>query len=355
MKILIPVALAIVLSLVVAAHSDAQRRLGVPVDTCDTAFNGICEEPRADEEAMCLLRTDRADCVGRRRSINDAGVFFGRDDRILMDTGVFPWSAIGLLSTQGGRCTGTLVAPDVVLTAAHCLVGRRGIAQEGTFITAQSHLRGPFTAQMIDSRILPTLRTDSDMDASLRENVDWALVRLDRPIGAELGYLDVELVRDNRPIRRDLISAIAMLIITAVAAASTQGRTRVVLAGLAVIGGLVLIVFSYRTLLGEDPRQEPLWQAGYSWDTGNNLSGSEECELRGFTETGLIAHACDTVDGDSGSPLLVRRGEGWAIIGVVSYTSKSWHMNAPGRLRGEAAYAVSASSFPDPQSAFESR
>lgn len=342
--------LGLVLSLLTPASGQAQN---FGVDTCSSAFNGICEDSRRGGEAMCRPGTDRADCAGRQRSLNDPGAFFGRDDRILMDTSVFPWSTIGLLSSSGGQCTATLVAPDIALTAAHCLIGPSGIASEGTFVTARSHPRGPFSANLTGSRILDTLRTEADMDENLRENVDWALVQLDRPIGAELGYLAVELVQDNRPIRRDLISAMAMLIITAVAAAATQGRTRLALAGLAITGGLVLSIFSYRTVFGEDPRQEPLWQAGYSWDTGDNLSGSEECELRGFTRSGLIAHACDTVDGDSGSPLLVRRGDGWAIIGVISYTSKSWSIHAPGRLTGENAYAVSATSFPDPQSAFD--
>lgn len=39
-----------------------------------------------------------------------------------VDTGV---NAVGLLSLQkGGGCTGTLIAADLVLTAAHCLLGR---------------------------------------------------------------------------------------------------------------------------------------------------------------------------------------------------------------------------------------
>ncbi|MEH2348724.1 MAG: trypsin-like serine protease [Nostoc sp.] len=51
----------------------------------------------------------------------------GSDDRIPMTSRDYPWSAIGKIegiSADGGgySCTGTLIAEDVVLTNAHCVV-----------------------------------------------------------------------------------------------------------------------------------------------------------------------------------------------------------------------------------------
>jgi V8-like Glu-specific endopeptidase len=50
----------------------------------------------------------------------------GDDDRVRIDDRGAPWSAIGQVNIGGyrraGQCTGTLIAPDVVLTAAHCVV-----------------------------------------------------------------------------------------------------------------------------------------------------------------------------------------------------------------------------------------
>jgi protease YdgD len=48
------------------------------------------------------------------------------DRRIALDPDVPPWSAVAKVQTNTGiHCTGVLVAPATVLTAAHCLYNRR--------------------------------------------------------------------------------------------------------------------------------------------------------------------------------------------------------------------------------------
>ena len=50
----------------------------------------------------------------------------GEDDRTILEDQGPPWDAVGQVNIGGfrtsGQCTGTLVAPDRVVTAAHCIV-----------------------------------------------------------------------------------------------------------------------------------------------------------------------------------------------------------------------------------------
>ena len=98
---------------------------------------------------------------------------------------------------------------------------------------------------------------------------DWALVVLDRDLGNDVGYLNVHQLNGT-----DL---------------SEIGRS-----------GLIVN------------------QAGYSWDTGDNLSGNVGCRIVEAFGDNSILHECDTAQGDSGSPFLLNVDGEWKIVAVDS-------------------------------------
>lgn len=101
-----------------------------------------------------------------------------------------PWTAVGRLDMQdGGFCTATLIATDLVLTAAHCTFDpdthRARSPRELTF-------RAGFRNGLAQSerRVIQIARPDSyvsDDDSTARHiSADVALLRLARPIGSHI-------------------------------------------------------------------------------------------------------------------------------------------------------------------------
>ncbi|MCY4180346.1 MAG: trypsin-like serine protease [Litoreibacter sp.] len=96
------------------------------------------------------------------------------------------WQAVGRLNIgQSGFCTGTLIAPDLVLTAAHCLydleTGRRVDDSEIEFLAGWRNGRASAYRGVRQSvaHFSYAFRTREDQD---RIGADLALLELDQPI-----------------------------------------------------------------------------------------------------------------------------------------------------------------------------
>lgn len=231
-------------------------------DRCETAFNGVCEEP-GHGDGHCAARTDRSDCHGRDRPLTINDHFFGHDDRVLVPPADLPWRFVGRLSLDAGEsCTATLIGPNVIVTAAHC-IHDNGRLNAGARFTAAGGGSARVIAYYIDRHFDYTrFTTTNDIDG-----LDWALLRLDQPLGDRVGFAGVQ----------NLIG---------------RGNQRALAAD--------------------------LMQAGYSWDTGEHLSGNLRCHMVTINRDNTFAHECDTTRGDSGSSFIVRNGQGYDVIGVDS-------------------------------------
>jgi protease YdgD len=242
-------------------------------NACEYAFNGICDEPASASAAgtgRCPARSDTADCAGRQRPPGARDHFFGEDQRILIRATGLPWSATGLLALPDGSCTGILIGPNLVATAAHCLVGEAGAPLKATTFRAGAWGDTQLGQAIVIGQTVSPDYTPQARPAGQGNGNDWAIVTLDRDLGAEVGFV--------RPYVLDK-------------------------ADLA------------RIARGEEYR---LSQAGYSWDTGSWLSGHMDCRIVTALPDGSILHTCDTTRGDSGSPLLMQVGGEWRLIAVDS-------------------------------------
>ncbi|MBB4285227.1 trypsin-like serine peptidase [Roseospira goensis] len=165
----------------------------------------------------------------------------------------WPWRAIGRVNRNtGGFCTGTLIAPDLVLTAGHCLEsGRVGQLPPESLHFVAAYRFGDYDAH---GRIAAIHRPVADGPRG-----DFALLRLTEAL-------------DIRP-----------LPLTAPPADPTP------------------IAVHARVLL-----------AGYSQDRPHLLAIDDACFMLGLRTDALWRHDCDGPKGSSGGPILVGAEEGGA-------------------------------------------
>lgn len=182
------------------------------------------------------------------------------------------WTAIGRLNWAGGRnrgmCTATLIAPDLVLTAAHCLYkstpdGSK-LAQPGDLIFAAGWLRGKPVAHSAAAQTWVHPGYQQSQNHMMQIGYDLGLVRLQSP-------LDPALVTP-----------------LPVADAPTPDR--------------------------------PVALIGYRGDRPHMLSASFRCKLLG-EDLRLLALDCPVVKGNSGGPILSQIDGVWNVVGVVSSMS----------------------------------
>lgn len=215
----------------------------------------------------------------------------GLDDRVDVDARAYPWSAIGRISGPSGlRCTGTLVGPDTVLTAAHCLwdaeAGDWAPAEDMSFAAGWTAGWRLATALVARYEIASGYQSGRDNWLGRGAN-DWALLHLHEPIGLDAGWLGLMPLS---PATWPRLAAIHPVIVA----------------------------------------------AGYSADRPLTLSAHMGCRLLGWPEPGLVAHDCDATGGDSGAPLFAWIDGGVRIVGLHVATFR----RAPGEPFGGAEFGA---------------
>jgi protease YdgD len=215
--------------------------------------------------------------LGQSRHPQDVRGTIGEDDRIEMLSRRYPWSAIGRIvaetaSGELGLCSGTLVAPDIVLTNAHCVMTsetgelHRSIAFQPNVV--ENGVRDLADVAMVEAVFYGT---DFQDNPATPHPDDWAFLKLDQPLGDRYGtipWLPLDLATLVEDYEADL----------------------------------VMVGYS-----GDYPREAPASSAGVHLG----------CSILGVYEESLT-HDCDTFGGSSGGPILAWVESQPYIVGINS-------------------------------------
>lgn len=198
---------------------------------------------------------------------------FGADDRQPMLSERYPWSAIGRVEQKNGAfCTGSLIAEDIVITNAHCVLN------EGKLVET---VFKPNFKEGKSSETIPAAWTcfgTNDPDSN--RNADWAILRLGEPIGKKYGWLGLANQSDAELLNQTVIFA------------------------------------GYSSFPDE---KRPVFV------NGNTAAVHIGCRIT-QTRDGIIKTNCDTARGSSGGPVFVGVEKPY----VVAINAAEYRGNAPG-------------------------
>ena len=210
-----------------------------------------------------------------------------------------PARAIGLLEmSDGGLCSASVVAEDVILTAAHCLFDENHQSVAAEWFSA-GYDQGNFvaTARIRDVYVPPEFDHRRFLETNDVDGYDWALLRLDRGVGHETGILPI------RALDKEELEAMT----------SQDGPSMI--------------------------------QVGYGNEQSDHPVARRGCHLSMVWKDNTYVHRCGTVPGDSGSPDLILENDSYMIIGIESAELDAKDLEGADMAVSSAAFVTALPEF----------
>ncbi len=213
------------------------------------------------------------------------GIPTGIDNRIPMSSRNYPWSAIGRVQgttsdAKSYHCTGSLIADNLVLTNAHCVID----PETGEFSKTIQFMPNVIDKNFRDIAEVEQVfyGTDFKQSSKISPN-DWAIMKINQPLGRKYGHLG----------RKSIPTAVL------------------------VNNPKALFFVGYS---GDFPTQEyqKYFRAGRGWTASYEAGCSIVKEEEGF-----LLHDCATAGGSSGGPIIAAINGELYIVALNNAESKN--------------------------------